>query len=91
MLRFLEARFGVQAPNVSAWRRKTVGDLTSTLRFTKPNTSPPSLPAQGSTFTFPPGCPTPTDLGPFFGPGEPITVPVRGQIPSQERGAARRR
>ncbi len=89
-LRFLEARFGVPVPNVSTWRRKTVGDLTSTLRFAKPNTGRPSLPATGSTFTFPPGCPTPTDLDPFFGPGEPITVPVRQQLPSQERGAARR-
>jgi phospholipase C len=31
-LRFLEERFGVRAPNISAWRRKTVGDLTSSLR-----------------------------------------------------------
>jgi phospholipase C len=30
-LRFLEARFGVKAPNISAWRRRTVGDLTSAL------------------------------------------------------------
>ena len=30
-LRFLEARFGVKAPNLTTWRRKTVGDLTSTL------------------------------------------------------------
>jgi phospholipase C len=33
LLRFLEARFGVHEPNISAWRRQTVGDLTSTLRF----------------------------------------------------------
>jgi phospholipase C len=31
-LRFLERRFGVPEPNISAWRRRTVGDLTSTLR-----------------------------------------------------------
>ena len=30
-LRFLEERFGVKAPNISAWRRQTAGDLTSTL------------------------------------------------------------
>ncbi len=28
-MRFLEERFGVRAPNISAWRRKTAGDLTS--------------------------------------------------------------
>jgi phospholipase C len=33
LLRFLEARFGVKEPNISAWRRKTCGDLTSTLRM----------------------------------------------------------
>ena len=32
-LRFLEERFGVQAPNISAWRRRTAGDLTSTLHM----------------------------------------------------------
>jgi phospholipase C len=30
-LRFLEERFGVRAPNISAWRRRTTGDLTSAL------------------------------------------------------------
>jgi phospholipase C len=30
-LRFVEERFGVRAPNISAWRRRTVGDLTSAL------------------------------------------------------------
>ena len=30
-LRFLETLFGVQAPNISAWRRQTTGDLTATL------------------------------------------------------------
>lgn len=31
MLRLLEKVSGVTAPNISAWRRKTVGDLTSAL------------------------------------------------------------
>ena len=30
-LQLIAKRFGVEVPNVSAWRRKTVGDLTSTL------------------------------------------------------------
>jgi phospholipase C len=42
-LRFLEARFGVRAPNISAWRRHTVGDLTSALHGGG-NTSVPALP-----------------------------------------------
>ena len=30
-LKLVSERFGVEVPNVSAWRRKKVGDLTSTL------------------------------------------------------------
>jgi phospholipase C len=33
VLRFLETRFGAEVPNLSAWRRATVGDLTSVLNF----------------------------------------------------------
>jgi len=32
MLRFLETRFGVTVPNVSAWRRGVTGDLTATVQ-----------------------------------------------------------
>ena len=52
MLRFIETRFGAEVPNLSAWRRSTVGDLTSAFNFSKPDTSMPSLPspaAPGST------------------------------------------
>jgi phospholipase C len=44
VLRFLEARFGVHEPNISAWRRQTVGDLTSTLRFPRRDVPFPKLP-----------------------------------------------
>ncbi|MDR3096518.1 MAG: phospholipase C, phosphocholine-specific [Paraburkholderia sp.] len=40
VLRFLELRFGVEEPNISAWRRAVFGDLTSTLNFSTPNESP---------------------------------------------------
>ncbi|WP_158884467.1 alkaline phosphatase family protein [Amycolatopsis anabasis] len=42
LIRFLEARFGVREPHISEWRRKTVGDLTSAFRFTKPPARFPS-------------------------------------------------
>jgi len=45
-LRFLEERFGVQAPNISAWRRHTAGDLTSALH---PKRSDPTVPKLPST------------------------------------------
>ena len=35
--RFLEARFGVAAPNIGAWRRAVTGDLTNCFDFQDPN------------------------------------------------------
>jgi phospholipase C len=43
LLRFLETRFGAEVPNLSAWRRATVGDMTTALNFKAPDTSIPSL------------------------------------------------
>ncbi|MEU7167553.1 alkaline phosphatase family protein [Streptomyces morookaense] len=43
-LRFLERRFGVHEPNISAWRRRTMGDLTSALRLHDCDRSFPGLP-----------------------------------------------
>jgi phospholipase C len=43
-LKLVAERFGVTVPNVSAWRKKTVGDLTSTLFGSATNTSVPALP-----------------------------------------------
>ena len=42
-LLFLERRFGVTAPNVTAWRRATVGDMTGALDIHRDN-SIPTLP-----------------------------------------------
>ncbi|GAA0643306.1 alkaline phosphatase family protein [Kutzneria viridogrisea] len=36
LVRFLERRFGVAEPHISAWRRAAVGDMTSAFRFAKP-------------------------------------------------------
>jgi len=39
-LRLIETRFGVEVPNLTAWRRGVVGDMTSTFNFAAPrNTS----------------------------------------------------
>jgi phospholipase C len=37
IIRFLEARFGVHEPNISAWRRAVCGDLTSCFDFAAPD------------------------------------------------------
>lgn len=44
VIRFLEAWTGVREENISAWRRKICGDLTSAFDFGQHNTSIPTLP-----------------------------------------------
>ena len=44
-LRFIETRFGARVPNLSAWRRRVTGDLTSAFDFAaKPRYGVPALP-----------------------------------------------
>jgi phospholipase C len=88
-LRFLEERFDVKAPNLTAWRRRVVGDLTSTLGFSSPNDSRPSLPA--TPLDLPGACPTPTNLGVYLSPPEPMILPLVQRMPRQEPGVAKRR
>jgi len=46
LLRFIETRFGVEVPNLSAWRRGVTGDLTAALALSRPpDTTVPPLPA----------------------------------------------
>jgi phospholipase C len=89
MLRFLETRFGVQVPNLSSWRRDTVGDLTSTLAFSSPNTSAPQLPATSASP--PPACPNAQNVGSLLAAAPPLSIPTNQQMPTQESGTARRR
>ncbi len=49
LLRFIEARFGAEVPNLSKWRRSTVGDLTGALNFAKIDKSVPRLPHPSDT------------------------------------------
>jgi phospholipase C len=45
-LRFIETRFGVTIPNLSAWRRSVTGDFTGALALSRPPvTTVPALPA----------------------------------------------
>jgi phospholipase C len=49
-LRFLETRFRVPVPNLSHWRRKSTGNLTSAFNFAaRPNPTAPSLPGPGAS------------------------------------------
>ncbi len=44
VLQFLEHFTGVRESNISDWRRKTFGDLTSVFNFRKASNKPPQLP-----------------------------------------------
>jgi phospholipase C len=94
ILRFLEKRFGAEVPHLSAWRRRTVGDLTSAFDFTRPNTKLPRLPPttlanQGIVAN---GCPTqPLLLADREAPLA-TTYPVpANRMPTQEPGTRKRR
>jgi phospholipase C len=91
-MRFLETRFGVTAPNISAWRRSVTGDLTSTLHVASPDTSVPDLPATAGKAD--PRVQSECTSGQLFeidvANPAPYPVPSTQRIPSQEPGNPRR-
>ncbi|WP_232316577.1 phosphocholine-specific phospholipase C [Candidatus Burkholderia verschuerenii] len=81
VIRFIEKRFGVLEPNISAWHRAVCGDLTSAFDFTTPNASAvivPSVIGLSATATAQSSLPMPT-------------VPVTQTQPQQERGSRKAR
>ncbi|AHH96927.1 Non-hemolytic phospholipase C [Kutzneria albida DSM 43870] len=75
VLRFLEKRFDLPEPNISAWRRSLCGDLTSAFDFSRRDARVLALD--------PPA--------PIKGRGEPFSVPARQAMPRQEPGVRRAR
>ncbi len=90
-MRFLEARFGVRAPNISTWRRSVTGDLTSTLHLASPNTVVPDLPVTSgkSDPRVASEC-TAEQLNEIdLTDPKPYPVPADQRLPTQESVAAR--
>jgi phospholipase C len=85
VLRFLETRFGAEVPNLSAWRRASVGDLTSALNFQKPDQSIPNLPS-----TLPAIEQVLRQCAANLGGTTPYSVPTTQTVPAQESGTATR-
>jgi phospholipase C len=85
VLRFLETRFGAEVPNLSAWRRATVGDLTSALNFKKTDQSIPNLPS-----TLPAVPQAIVQCAANLAGTTPYTVPSPQTAPTQEAGTAPR-
>jgi phospholipase C len=84
VIRFCETRFGVHHPTISAWRRSTVGDLTSTLRLKDADRTPlggfiSQLPDAMVQFD--------NQLGnTLYSPLPPPVVPATQTPPQQEQG-----
>jgi phospholipase C len=91
-IRFLEERFGIRSDNISAWRRKTVGDLTSTVRMGSADTALPPLPSTskdteaGVTAE---GC-TNLDVLEIRDDQPPYPMSAVQVMPTQERGTVKR-
>ncbi len=85
VLRFLETRFGAEVPNLSAWRRATVGDLTSALNFREPDRSIPVLPS-----TLPAIPQILAECAISLAGTVPYQVPNPQSAPTQETGTAAR-
>ncbi len=92
-LLLLERRFGVEVPNLSAWRRATVGDLTGALNLAEPaDASRPPLPiptlrdAPVAVACMQNGAPL-NDAG---ATAAAYPVPSPQSMPAQEPGRARR-
>lgn len=81
LIRFIEARFGSQypdliEPNITPWRRAVAGDLTSAFDFARPKAGPARLPSTGADL--------PTDLTRH--PDYVLVPPADPAMPRQERG-----
>jgi phospholipase C len=76
LVRFIEARFGVSEPNITAWRRAVCGDLTSAFDFKRTSDDVPALPSVAAYK------PDPTVTPPSYHP----VPPTVGSIPTQEPG-----
>ncbi|HUJ82782.1 MAG TPA: alkaline phosphatase family protein [Candidatus Acidoferrales bacterium] len=83
VLRFLETLFGAEVPNLSAWRRAAVGDMTGALNFKKPDQSIPNLPP-----TLPGDAQAIAQCAASLAGTTPYTVPSVQTAPGQESGTA---
>jgi phospholipase C len=85
LLRFLETRFGAEVPNLSAWRRSVVGDLTSAFNFAAPDQTIPSLPSP-----LPSTVEAVAECTANLGGSTSYPIPNPQSFPSQEPGKASR-
>ncbi len=90
LLRFIEARFGVPVPNLSAWRRGVTGDMTSSLALARPPVREvPPLPATSLGEQSVAEQAVLDALAGTLDVGIPYPPPSANSMPSQEAGPPR--
>jgi phospholipase C len=85
-LQLISARFGVEIPNVSKWRRKTVGDLPSALFTGKRETSFPRLPRTSVLLPATGTCEAAAQLTQSATLAAGASVPTKQRMPNQAGG-----
>jgi phospholipase C len=76
LVRFIEARFGVNEPHITPWRRAVCGDLTSAFDFASASDHVPALPSVAAYK------PNQSTTPPSYHPVPPSV----GSVPTQEPG-----
>ena len=90
VLKLIETRFGAEAPNISAWRRKTVGDFTGAFNFTKaPTLAVPKLPSTSIGSTAAAAEAVIQALAGTLDVGLPYPLPTSNSMPAQETAPKR--
>jgi phospholipase C len=91
LLRFIETRFGVEVPNLTAWRRSVTGDLTETLPLASADVSVPALPPTSLGETSVAEQAVINALAGTEDVGTPYPPPTANSMPRQEETPHRRR
>jgi phospholipase C len=86
-LQLVAERFGVEVPNVSAWRKKTVGDLTTALFAGSYSTAIPALPPMGLPAQQLSGACAASSQDTESGGADP-SVPTHQTMPNQQGGTS---
>ncbi|NUP47946.1 MAG: phospholipase [Catenulispora sp.] len=90
VLRFIETRFGVPVPNLSAWRRGATGDFTGALNFTAPGDPAfPTLPVVSLGDTTAAEQAVLNALAGTLDVGIPYPLPTSNSMPAQEATPSR--
>jgi phospholipase C len=90
LLRFIETRFGVEVPNLSAWRRSVTGDMTTALALARPpDTRVPPLPEASLGDVKVAEQAVLNAIAGTFDAGIPYPIPKTNSMPAQEPGPPR--